>query len=63
MAVAFAKEGASVIGIDICEQVDRRSGVEPSTFRDLEETGQMVRAEGQRWLGIKLDFSNQSGRR
>lgn len=63
VAVAFAKEGASVIGIDICEQVDPRSGVEPSTFRDLEETGQMVRAEGQRWLGIKLDQRDLSALR
>ena len=63
VAVAFAKEGASVIGIDICGQVDPRSGVEPSTFKDLEETGQMVRAEGQRWLGVKLDQRDLSALR
>jgi SDR family mycofactocin-dependent oxidoreductase len=54
-AVAFAREGADVIGLDICAPVDPRSGVEPSTPEDLEETGRLVRAAGRRWLGIKLD--------
>jgi len=30
-AIAFAREGADVIGLDICAPVDPRSGVEPST--------------------------------
>ena len=54
-AVAFAREGADVTGLDICAVVDPRSGVEPSTPEDLEETGRLVRAAGHRWLGIKLD--------
>jgi len=54
-AVAFGREGADVIGLDICAQVDQRSGVKPSTPEDLEETGRLVRATGRRWLGIKLD--------
>jgi hypothetical protein len=37
--VAFAREGADVVGLDICAPVDPRSGVEPSTPEDLEETG------------------------
>ena len=37
-AIAFAREGADVIGLDICAPVDPRSGVEPSTPEDLEET-------------------------
>lgn len=55
MTVAFAREGADIIGLDICAPVDPRSGVEPSTEEDLEETGQLVRNSGRRWLGIKLD--------
>lgn len=55
VAVAFAEEGASVMGIDICGPVDPRSGVEPSTYQDLEETGRLVREEGGRWLAVKLD--------
>ena len=54
-AVAFAREGADVIGLDICAPVDPRSGVEPSTPEDLEETGRLVRSAARRWLGIKLD--------
>jgi SDR family mycofactocin-dependent oxidoreductase len=54
-AVAFAREGADIIGLDICGPVDPRSGVTPSTPQDLEETGRMVRASARRWLGIKLD--------
>ena len=41
-AVAFAQEGADVIGIDICAAVDPRSGVTPSTRVDLEETGKLA---------------------
>jgi NAD(P)-dependent dehydrogenase (short-subunit alcohol dehydrogenase family) len=35
-AIAFAREGADVIGLDICAPVDPRSGVEPSTPEDLD---------------------------
>ena len=34
-AIAFAREGADVIGVDICAPVDPRSGVTPSTPEDL----------------------------
>src|SRR5271165_6981653 len=54
-AVAFAREGADVIGIDICRVVDLRSGVKPSTPEDLTETGRLVRAAARRWLAIELD--------
>jgi NAD(P)-dependent dehydrogenase (short-subunit alcohol dehydrogenase family) len=49
-AIAFAREGAEVVGVDICVQVDPRSGVTPSTPEDLEETGKIVGAAGHRWL-------------
>jgi SDR family mycofactocin-dependent oxidoreductase len=54
-AIAFAREGADIIGLDICAPVDRRSGVEPSTPEDLDETGRLVRADGRRWMDVKLD--------
>lgn len=54
-AVAFASEGADVVGIDICAAVDPRSGVTPSTPEDLEETGKLVTAAGRRWLAMKVD--------
>jgi NAD(P)-dependent dehydrogenase (short-subunit alcohol dehydrogenase family) len=54
-AVAFAQEGAEVIGVDICATVDPRSGVTPSKPEDLEETGKLVRTAGRRWLGMEVD--------
>ena len=38
-AVAFAREGADIIGIDICATVDPRSGVTPSTPEDWRKPG------------------------
>ncbi|MDB6032007.1 MAG: putative short-chain type dehydrogenase/reductase [Verrucomicrobiales bacterium] len=54
-AVAFAREGADVAGIDIGAPVDGASGVMPATAGDLNETGRLVRSTGRRWLGIALD--------
>lgn len=54
-AVALAKEGADIVGIDICAPVFPQSGVKSSTPEDLLETGRQVKAEGVRWLDIKLD--------
>lgn len=57
-AVAFAREGANVVGIDICSPVFPKSGVKSSTPEDLEETGRQVQAQGVEWLGIKEDQRN-----
>jgi SDR family mycofactocin-dependent oxidoreductase len=54
-AVAMAREGADIVGIDICAVVDPRSGVVPATPDDLEETGRLVEATGRRWVSIVLD--------
>ena len=54
-AVAFAREGADVVGIDICAPVYPRSGVEPASPDELNETGRQVEADGGRWLAIILD--------
>jgi len=35
---AIAREGADLVGIDICDPVDPRSGVEPANPDDLKET-------------------------
>lgn len=59
-AVAFAREGADIIGIDICASVCPRSGVKASTPEDLNETGRQVQAEGRRWLSVKQDQRNLS---
>jgi NAD(P)-dependent dehydrogenase (short-subunit alcohol dehydrogenase family) len=63
VAVAFAHEGADVIGIDIVGPVDPRSGVEPATPEDLNETGKLIRVADRRWLGLTLDQRDLSALR
>jgi NAD(P)-dependent dehydrogenase (short-subunit alcohol dehydrogenase family) len=62
-AIAFAREGADIIGLDVCAPVDPRSGVEPSNPEDLEETGRLIGVASRRWLGIKLDQRDLPGLR
>ena len=54
-AVAFAREGADIVGIDICAMVSLRSGVEPASPEDLSETGRLVQAADAGWLSLTLD--------
>src|SRR5260370_9888594 len=54
-AIGMAESGADIVGIDICAVVDPRSGVEPATQAELEETGKQVTAAGVRWKSIVLD--------
>jgi NAD(P)-dependent dehydrogenase (short-subunit alcohol dehydrogenase family) len=54
-AVAFAREGADVMGIDIVGPVSPTLEVAPATPEDLAETGRMVEAAGTRWLEARLD--------
>jgi NAD(P)-dependent dehydrogenase (short-subunit alcohol dehydrogenase family) len=54
-AVAMAREGADIAGIDICAVVDPRSGVVPATADDLRETGRQIEASGRRWVSITCD--------
>ncbi len=57
-AVALAREGADIVGIDICAPVCASFGVKPATPEDLNQTGQMVQAAGSRWLSVILDQRN-----
>ena len=54
-AVALAKSGARIVGIDICDAVDPRSGVTPSTREELDETGKLVQSVGSSWRKFVLD--------
>jgi NAD(P)-dependent dehydrogenase (short-subunit alcohol dehydrogenase family) len=54
-AVAFAREGANIAGIDICAPVYPASGVTPASKEDLDQSGKSVEAAGVRWLGLVLD--------
>ena len=62
-AATFAREGADVVGIDICASVDPRSGVEPANLDDLKETARQVEATGRRWLSFVLDQRDLPGLR
>ncbi len=54
-AVAMAREGADIVGIDIAGPVSATLDVTPATSGELEETGRLVRETGQEWLAITLD--------
>lgn len=54
-AIALARSGARIAGIDICDVVDPRSGVTPSTRADLDETGALVHAAGSQWREFVVD--------
>jgi NAD(P)-dependent dehydrogenase (short-subunit alcohol dehydrogenase family) len=54
-AIALAREGANIFGIDICSDVFPSSGVKPSSLQDLNETGRLVEETGQHWLSVVAD--------
>jgi NAD(P)-dependent dehydrogenase (short-subunit alcohol dehydrogenase family) len=54
-AVAFAREGADVMGIDIAARVSSTLEVVPATAAELSETGRLVEAAGTRWCEARLD--------
>jgi len=62
-AVAMAREGADIAGIDICAVVDPQSGVSPATPDDLRQTGQQIEATGRRWVSIICDQRDVSALR
>lgn len=53
-AVQMAREGADIVGIDICAQIE--SNKYPlATFDDLQETARFVEKEGGRCIAVKAD--------
>jgi NAD(P)-dependent dehydrogenase (short-subunit alcohol dehydrogenase family) len=54
-AIAFAREGADVMGIDIAGPVSSTLEVESATPAELAETGRQVVAAGGRWCESQLD--------
>jgi NAD(P)-dependent dehydrogenase (short-subunit alcohol dehydrogenase family) len=63
VAVAFAREGAAVMGIDIAGPVSATLEVAPATSAELAETGRLVEAEGGRWCEAVLDQRDLSALR
>lgn len=54
-AVALARAGADIVGIDIASPISPTLQVIPATPDELAETGLQVQAEGRSWLEITLD--------
>ncbi len=55
VSIAFGREGATVVGADICAPVNPSFGVKSTSPEDLTATGQAVVAAGGRWLGHIVD--------
>lgn len=58
-AVMFAEEGANIVGVDICEDID----VVPyklGTMEDLEETAHLVEKTGQQMAYFKADVRDKA---
>lgn len=49
-AVALARAGADIVGIDIASPISPTLQVIPATPDELAETGLQVQAEGRSWL-------------
>ena len=54
-AVAFAREGADVVGIDLAHHASPTTDFEQPTPDDLTRIGELVHGAGGRWLPIILD--------
>ena len=54
-AVAFAREGADVLGMDAGGVASSVTAFDPATAADLTETGRLVQAEGRRWVAVEAD--------
>jgi NAD(P)-dependent dehydrogenase (short-subunit alcohol dehydrogenase family) len=54
-ALALARQGVSIAGIDIAGPVSPILDYPPATPQDLERTGELVRQAGGAWLGIEAD--------
>jgi NAD(P)-dependent dehydrogenase (short-subunit alcohol dehydrogenase family) len=55
IAVAFAEQGADIMGIDIAGPVSPASEAEPATREDLDETGRLVTEQGRRFVPVVAD--------
>jgi (+)-trans-carveol dehydrogenase len=59
-AQLLASEGADIIAVDICDQIDTVN-YPMSTPEDLEQTAKLVEAEGRRVLARRLDIRDRPG--
>jgi NAD(P)-dependent dehydrogenase (short-subunit alcohol dehydrogenase family) len=59
VAVAFAQEGADIVGLDAAGRVSPIQTYPLPTHEDLEETGRMVTASGSRWVSELADIRDR----
>jgi SDR family mycofactocin-dependent oxidoreductase len=60
-AVRLAREGASIIAIDVAAEVSADNGYPPAAAADLEETVRLVQAQGQPILARTVDVRDSDG--
>ncbi|MEV0945148.1 mycofactocin-coupled SDR family oxidoreductase [Rhodococcus sp. NPDC049939] len=60
-AVRLAGEGADIIAVDICENIDTITSYSLGTDRELQETVAQVEALGQRIVAVKADVRDLVG--
>ena len=58
VAVAFAREGADVLGMDIAGPASAITRFEPAGREDLAETGRLVAAYGRHFIPVTADQRN-----
>ena len=57
-AVALARAGASIVGIDIAGPASTHVDFAAASAEDLSETGRLVEQAGGRWMAVTLDQRN-----
>jgi NAD(P)-dependent dehydrogenase (short-subunit alcohol dehydrogenase family) len=56
IALAYAREGAAIMGIDKATEVSHTTSYRAATPDDLAETQRLVEAEGGRFISVALDI-------
>jgi len=54
-AIALGEAGADVVGLDICAVASPIDTFPPATTGNLDDTGKLVEAAGNRWMAIQSD--------
>ena len=60
-AIRLAREGASIIAVDVAADVSADIGYPPATLAELDETAALVKVEGQEVLTRAVDVRDSAG--
>jgi NAD(P)-dependent dehydrogenase (short-subunit alcohol dehydrogenase family) len=58
IAVDFARNGADIVGVDLCKAASPIIEYTPTVPADLDATGDLVKSIGRRWIGMTADIRN-----